>query len=111
VIDILFYLLKQFFLNNYFFNNTWKKYEGGAVRMISVYYSGLVDESLTYISLFDDVDCLEKEERLQSAIDTIRNQFGFSLLQKGTSLLEASRSLERSRLIGGHSAGGLDGLR
>ena len=79
--------------------------------MISVYYSGLVDESLAYISLFDDVETLEKEERLQSAIDSIRNQFGFSLLQKGNSLLEASRSLERSRLIGGHSAGGLDGLR
>ena len=88
-----------------------KKYKGGAVRMISVYYSGLVDESLAYISLFDDVETLEKEERLQSAIDAIRNQFGFSLLQKGNSLLEASRSLERSRLIGGHSAGGLDGLR
>ena len=88
-----------------------KKYKGGAVRMISVYYSGLVDESLAYISLFDDVETLEKEERLQSAIDSIRNQFGFSLLQKGNSLLEASRSLERSRLIGGHSAGGLDGLR
>ncbi|MTQ93100.1 hypothetical protein GMC70_11030 [Streptococcus salivarius] len=28
----------------------------------------------------------------------------------GNSLLEASRSLERSKLIGGHSAGGLDGL-
>ena len=88
-----------------------KKYKGGAVRMISVYYSGLVDESLAYISLFDDVETLEKEERLQSAIDAIRNQFGFSLLQKGNALLEASRSLERSRLIGGHSAGGLDGLR
>ena len=88
-----------------------KKYKGGAVRMISVYYSGLVDESLAYISLFDDVETLEKEERLQSAIDAIRNQFGFSLLQKGNALLEASRSLERSRLIGGHSVGGLDGLR
>ena len=54
---------------------------------------------------------IEKEERLQSAIDAIRNQFGFSLLQKGNALLEASRSIERSKLIGGHSAGGLDGLR
>ena len=79
--------------------------------MISVYYSGLVDESLTYISLFDDVETLEKEERLQTAIDSIRDKFGFTYIQKANSLLEASRSIERSKLIGGHSAGGLDGLR
>ena len=88
-----------------------KKYFGGAVRNISVYYSGFVDESFGLISLFDDVEKLEKEERLQSAIDNIRNQFGFTLIQKGNSLLKASRSLERSKLIGGHSAGGLDGLK
>ncbi|MGZ7234525.1 DNA polymerase, partial [Streptococcus pyogenes] len=81
------------------------------VRTISVYYSGFVDESYGLISLFDDVEKIEKEERLQSAIDTIRNQFGFTLIQKGSSLLEASRSVERSKLIGGHSAGGLDGLK
>lgn len=88
-----------------------KKYSEGAVRTISVYYSGFVDESYGLISLFDDVEKIEKEERLQSAIDTIRNQFGFTLIQKGSSLLEASRSVERSKLIGGHSAGGLDGLK
>lgn len=31
--------------------------------MISVYYSGLVDESLAYISLFDDVETLEKRRK------------------------------------------------
>ena len=88
-----------------------KKYKGGAVRMISVYYSGLVDESLAYISLFDDVETLEKEERLQSAIDDIRNQFGFTILQKANALQDASRVIARSKLVGGHSAGGLDGLK
>lgn len=88
-----------------------KKYTTGVVRNIAVFYSGFVEESYGLISLFDDVEKIEKEERLQSAIDTIRNQFGFTLIQKGSSLLEASRSLERSKLIGGHSAGGLDGLR
>ncbi|EHJ55901.1 hypothetical protein ACVRWE_06460 [Streptococcus urinalis] len=53
----------------------------------------------------------EKEERLQTAIDTIRNQFGFTMIQKANSLQEASRSIVRSKLIGGHSAGGLDGLK
>ncbi|MEX2783878.1 Y-family DNA polymerase [Streptococcus sp. H49] len=87
-----------------------KKYKAGAVRHISVSYAGLVDDSYSLISLFDDLETIEKEERLQSAIDTIRAKFGFTMIQKANVLLEASRSLERSRLVGGHSAGGLDGL-
>ena len=88
-----------------------KKYESGSVRSIGVNYSGFVDESFGLISLFDDIEKIEKEERLQSAIDSIRNQFGFTMLQKANSLQEASRSIARSKLVGGHSAGGLDGLK
>ncbi len=88
-----------------------KKYELGAVRSVAVTYSNFVDESLQLISLFDDIEQIEKEERLQTAIDSIRDKFGFTYIQKANSLLEASRSIERSKLIGGHSAGGLDGLR
>ena len=54
---------------------------------------------------------IEKEERLQTAIDSIRDQFGFTSLLKANALDGASRSIARSRLIGGHSAGGLDGLK
>lgn len=88
-----------------------KRYELGAVRSVAVTYSNFVDESLQLISLFDDIEQIEKEERLQTAIDSIRDKFGFTYIQKANSLLEASRSVERSKLIGGHSAGGLDGLR
>ena len=98
-------------LTNYVLTLFRKKYDEGAVRSVAISYSGLVDESYGLISLFDDVEKIEKEERLQSVIDTIRNQFGFSKLQKATALQEASRSLARSKLIGGHSAGGLDGLK
>ena len=87
------------------------KYTSGAVRSVGINYSGFVDESFGLISLFDDVDKLEKEERLQTAIDSIREQFGFTSLLKANALEEASRSLARSKLIGGHSAGGLDGLQ
>lgn len=86
------------------------KYDSGSVRSIGVYYSGFVDESFGLISLFDDVEKIEKEERLQSAIDDIRNQFGFTMLQKANALQDASRVIARSKLVGGHSAGGLDGL-
>ncbi|KYF36810.1 ImpB/MucB/SamB family protein [Streptococcus mitis] len=88
-----------------------QKYSSGAVRNVAVNYSGLVDESFGLVSLFDDVEKREKEERLQSAIDSIRDQFGFTSLLKASALESASRSIARSKLIGGHSAGGLDGLK
>lgn len=50
-----------------------QKYSSGAVRNVTVNYSGLVDESFGLVSLFDDVEKIEKEERLQSAIDSIRD--------------------------------------
>ncbi len=78
---------------------------------IAVNYSGLVDESFGIISLFDDVEKIEKEERFQSAIDSIRDQLGFTSLLKTNALESASRNIARSKLIGGHSAGGLDGLK
>ena len=49
--------------------------------------------------------------KLQSAIDTIRDKFGFLAVQKGTVLLDSSRNIARSKLVGGHSAGGLEGLQ
>lgn len=90
------------------------KYTSGIVRRIGVSYSGFVDESLTLISLFDDLETIEKEEKEekpQTAIDTVREKFGFLAIQKGTVLTEGSRNIERSKLIGGHSAGGLEGLK
>ena len=71
-----------------------KKYDLGVVRNVAISYSNFVDDFIQVISLFDDVEKIDTEERLQTAIDTIRNQFGFTIIQKGNSLLEVSRSLE-----------------
>lgn len=86
-----------------------KKYTSGAIRVTAVNYSEFVDESYTLISLFDDIEATDKEENLQRTIDHIRDQFGFLAVQKGTALLDSSRNIARSKLIGGHSAGGLEG--
>lgn len=71
-----------------------KKYDSGVVRNVAISYSNFVDDFIQVISLFDDVEKIDTEERIQTAIDTIRNQFGFTIIQKGNSLLEVSRSLE-----------------
>lgn len=88
-----------------------KKYDCGAVRQIAVRYDGFVDESFSLISLFDNQEKIEKEDNIQKAIDKVREEFGFLSIQKANSLLEGSRVRTRSKLIGGHSAGGLDGLK
>ncbi|MDY3973900.1 MAG: hypothetical protein SOY76_04630 [Veillonella caviae] len=87
-----------------------KHYKGGAVRQIAVRYSKLSSDEYRITSLFEDAEAVEKTYQLQRAIDRIREQYGFVSIQKGSSLLSYSRAIKRSRLIGGHSAGGLDGL-
>ncbi len=87
------------------------KYQGGPIRQIAVRYSGFVEESYTLISLFEDYEETLKEQQLQKTIDTLRQKYGFLALQHASVLTSGSRSIARSRLIGGHSAGGLEGLQ
>lgn len=50
-----------------------EKYKDGAIRRVGIRFNQLVDESVMEIGLFDDVEELEKNERLQKAIDSIQN--------------------------------------
>src|SRR5574341_1020381 len=87
-------------------------YSGGSVRRLGISFGGLCSEEVKLISLFDTFDeKAARTETLQGAIDEIRKQYGFLALQKATSLLDGSRVVARSKLVGGHSAGGLDGLK
>ncbi len=85
-------------------------YTGGAARTIGIRYENLIDESIVYYTLFTDVNKMNRENRLDHTIDQIRQKYGFLSIQKATALTKDSRSIARSKLIGGHSAGGLDGL-
>ena len=48
-----------------------------------------------------------KEERLQSAIDAIRTEFGFTSLLKGNARIRLLEQLQEVNSFGGHSAGGI----
>lgn len=92
-----------------------EKYEEGGVRRLGVTYSNLIAEPFHLISLFDedeqDFYNEEKENKLQETIDDIRSQYGFTKILKASALTKDSRLISRSKQIGGHSAGGLDGLQ
>nr|WP_172357664.1 Y-family DNA polymerase [Lactococcus insecticola] len=92
-----------------------KNYIGGSVRQVAVSYGNLIDDDFKLISLFDTVNTEQikkenKKEKVDDVVDEIRDRFGFLAIQKATSLSEGSRVVARSKLVGGHSAGGLDGL-
>ena len=85
------------------------KYDGGAVRSIAVKYDNLVDDNLTIYTLFDDIEAIEKQRKIDKTLDSIRDKYGFLSVQNGSMLMEGSRVKERSKLVGGH-AGGMDGI-
>ena len=86
------------------------KYEAGAVRRIVISYGQLCEDNFELISLFETDSLAKKHDTMQDVIDDIRQKYGFLSLQKATMLSTGSRAIARSRLVGGHSAGGLDGL-
>lgn len=72
-------------------------------------YGKLVDDSFFNYTFLDDVKELQKQEILDKTFDEIRDKFGYTSILSGFSLMEGSRVIERSKLIGGH-AGGMDGI-
>lgn len=86
-----------------------EKHEGGSVRNIGVTYGNLVKDTHTAYTIFDDVKKMEKQESLDKTIDEIRDEFGYTSILNGSSLVEGSRVIARSKLVGGH-AGGMDGM-
>lgn len=91
-----------------------ERYEKGGVRRLGVSYGGLIAQPYHKISLFDEEENYakqEKEARLEEVIDSIRQRYGFTKLLKASALTKDSRVIKRSQQIGGHSAGGLDGLQ
>ena len=87
-----------------------EKYTSGSGRRIGIWYGHLCDDNFEVISLFEDDKLTKNQEIIQGTIDEIRDTFGFLSIQKANVLSSGSRAIARSKLVGGHSAGGLDGL-
>ena len=85
-------------------------YQGDPVRQVGVRYSQLTDQAIHYYSLFDPEDQVDKREHLDQALDQIRHRFGHLAILPANSLKQGSRVIARSKLIGGHAAGGAGGL-
>ena len=60
------------------------------------------DSGFYQLNCFVDYEALEKEKRLQTAIQTVRAKYGANALFLGKNKLEGATQLERNEQIGGH---------
>lgn len=91
-------------LANYLIQLFRKYYEKIPVRTINVSFNNLVPKQAQQLNLFEEVEAVVKDERLDQTIDFIREKFGFTSLLHANSLMKNSTVIERSKLLGGHQA-------
>lgn len=95
----------QRFLTTYFEQLFQKTIRPDAmIRRIGIGFSNVVDELYETYDLFTDVESLEKEKSLQSALIEIKHKYGKNSILKGMNLLEEATTIKRNKLIGGHNA-------
>jgi len=76
-----------------------RHWDGLPVRRLGVALTGLTPADQYQLDLFRD---LEKERRLDAAIDSIKMRYGSAAIIKAVSLTEAGQAYDRSGKIGGH---------
>ena len=81
---------------------------GRHIKRMSVTLDGVIDQDASgvQLSLFDDVEVLEREKARQEAVVAVKKRFGKNSLLSGIDLLPEATARERNEQLGGHRAGG-----
>lgn len=74
------------------------------IRKINIAANNVIYSDYEEIGLFDDVEQIQKEGRLQNTMLEIKNRYGKNALLKGTNLQEGATMMDRNCQIGGHKA-------
>lgn len=72
------------------------------VRAIHVSFNKLEDREFVQYDLFTNPEELERENRMQEAMLSIKNRYGRNAILKGMNLEEGAKMRERNDQIGGH---------
>ncbi len=75
------------------------------IRRLNITCNRVMDEAYTQYNLFADMDELERNRKVQTAVLDIKKKFGKNAVLKGMNLQEAATTRERNRQIGGHKSG------
>ena len=77
-------------------------YEYKPIRKVSISAGNLIKNTSLQLNLFKDLEAIEKEEKINDAIDKIKEKYGKNSLVKASALLPDSTQIERNQKIGGH---------
>ena len=72
------------------------------IRKVSISCGGLISKQGVQLNLFEEYSSIQKEDKINEAIDEIKEKFGKNSLIKASNLLEDSTAIERNTKIGGH---------
>mgnify|MGYP003190201217 FL=1 len=72
------------------------------VRQVGISFGGLVERKSEQLSLFKNLEAIDKERNLYQALDEISKKYGKNKALKGSSLTKESTIRERHNQIGGH---------
>ena len=77
-------------------------YDFEPIRKVSISCGGLISKKGVQLNLFEEYATIRKEEKINEAIDDIKDKFGKNSLIKASNLLPDSTAIERNTKIGGH---------
>lgn len=79
-----------------------KYYSGFPIRKVGITAGNLTNNNSVQLNMFEDIEKIEEEERISSAIDNIKEKYGKNSLLKASALLNDSTIIDRNKKIGGH---------
>lgn len=81
-----------------------KHYENQPVRIINISFNKIAPKQDYQTNLFESVEDVLKDEKLDSVIDLVRKKYGYTSLLHASSLVQNGMAIQRSKLLGGHQA-------
>ena len=75
------------------------------IRHVTIGLGDLVDDSYVTVDMFTDIESLEREHSLLSAIVDIKGRFGKNAIVKGISFEDKATTRARNLMVGGHNGG------
>lgn len=79
-------------------------YNDTPIRKVSIVAGNIVDKKYEQLNLFDSLEEIEHNNKVNEAIDNVKAKYGKNSLIKASSLLDYSTAIERNKKIGGHNA-------
>lgn len=80
-----------------------KYYEDMPIRKVSIAATGIIAKVGIQLNLFESLENIKEEEKINDAVDKIKDKFGKNSVLKASNLLNDSTAIERNKKIGGHS--------